>query len=824
MAVHAWNDLGTEQFVTQTQFITVTVDNTGPGLSVPGDWPAEIVGANNVITTAADIVITGTVGDGVGAGVAAVEVQTDTSQRWQQATVVSETWSYTWTVGMADYVSYTLRARAVDWAGNVTSATLPSNGIWQPTWVDNVTPYAPITWTSNLATDYWHNIGSPNFVVTYTGAHDGSGITQYDVLWSEQPDSEPNGSGLTGDTTSSHTASDGHRRWAHVQAQDYAGNWSTVLHYGPFLYDDELTWSSADVDGFISWSGNDVNGEEWIASSELLDADVRPYYDKGFDLQHLFATWEQDALLLAWYGMAPSAQGDLFFYLDSPAGGTTTTMNYSGTHTLPSNFLADFAFVVEGEGVGGMWVYTDSQWVTATTSVSTTFVASAEGVELRIARADLNDTGQVSLIGFAQEEHSGDVWSVFPTTNLLDNPWSEKYDLQVANDNASPNANQPRANAFALDLEGRPQFPVTGTEVVTYVASYRNDHVISATNGLITYTLHSLLVGPEFRGDCLPGIGDQCAIADGGSNPDGTSWVSVRLPDYVLGGMTGTVTMTANAILGATPPTQTLPLTVTADVGEATDQTRGDNLATAVVYLDREPPDVSLGWTGGIGLPPLLLRAVQQESGQRWVGAGQHTFSGSSFDDLAGVKQVEVKIDGGSWVEASGDSGWSYPWDVSGTHLSEHTLYARAADRVDNVSAAASITFTLDLISPTATITNVTSQLWIDGNTFVLRGTTQDNGSGVDEVEVKADALLWDTADGTTEWEYEWTVSTTGTYTISVRACDVAGNCGPASTQQTQVSFGTGEYVYLPLVLRNHGTVSASGRYPYLPAMLRPWR
>ncbi len=50
--------------------------------------------------------------------------------------------------------------------------------------------------------------------------------------------------------------------------------------------------------------------------------------------------------------------------------------------------------------------------------------------------------------------------------------------------------------------------------------------------------------------------------------------------------------------------------------------------------------------------------------------------------------------------------------------------------------------------------------IWIDGNTFVLRGTAQDNGSGVDEVEVKAGALLWDTADGTTEWEYEWTVST----------------------------------------------------------------
>ena len=149
---------------------------------------------------------------------------------------------------------------------------------------------------------------------------------------------------------------------------------------------------------------------------------------------------------------------------------------------------------------------------------------------------------------------------------------------------------------------------------------------------------------------------------------------------------------------------------------------------------------------------------------ERWVGAGRHTFTGSTWDDRARVDYVQVQIDSGSWAQASGRSAWSYTWDVSGAHLSEHTLYARAVDQAGNVGSASSITFTLDLISPTATITNVAGLPWLSGDTFLLRSTAGDSDSGVIRVEVNLDGLLWDTASGTTAWPCEWDLPEDGIY------------------------------------------------------------
>jgi hypothetical protein len=74
---------------------------------------------------------------------------------------------------------------------------------------------------------------------------------------------------------------------------------------------------------------------------------------------------------------------------------------------------------------------------------------------------------------------------------------------------------------------------------------------------------------------------------------------------------------------------------------------------------------------------------------------GYYVVRGTSADDL-GVAEVEVRIDEGAWVTATGTLVWSYDLDTSTLVPGVHTLRARAIDSNGEASQTAEVTFTVD--------------------------------------------------------------------------------------------------------------------------------
>ncbi|UCG68713.1 MAG: hypothetical protein JSV09_13050 [Thermoplasmata archaeon] len=137
---------------------------------------------------------------------------------------------------------------------------------------------------------------------------------------------------------------------------------------------------------------------------------------------------------------------------------------------------------------------------------------------------------------------------------------------------------------------------------------------------------------------------------------------------------------------------------------------------------------------------------------------------------------MQVKIDSGGWITASGTTSWSYSWDTTQVKNGEHAIYARAEDDARENSEKDSIVLfvenkgntrpQVDILFPTTgTISN----------TVVIRGTSSDSdGDGtITYVQVKIQGD-WEEAQGTTSWSFTWdtTVLDDGEYTIYARAFD----------------------------------------------------
>jgi hypothetical protein len=74
---------------------------------------------------------------------------------------------------------------------------------------------------------------------------------------------------------------------------------------------------------------------------------------------------------------------------------------------------------------------------------------------------------------------------------------------------------------------------------------------------------------------------------------------------------------------------------------------------------------------------------------------GYYVVRGTSADDL-GVFKVEIRIDEGSWVAATGTLVWSYDLDSSTLVPGVHTLRARAIDTNGEASRTVEVPFTVD--------------------------------------------------------------------------------------------------------------------------------
>lgn len=179
-----------------------------------------------------------------------------------------------------------------------------------------------------------------------------------------------------------------------------------------------------------------------------------------------------------------------------------------------------------------------------------------------------------------------------------------------------------------------------------------------------------------------------------------------------------------------------------------------------------------------------LISVSNLVSGQKIYGF--YTIAGTASDDDA-VLKVEVRIDSGSWVLATGTTSWSYKLDTSQYSNGAHTFYCRSYDIYSKVSSVVSIPFIIDPDLPVITFTSHSENDAIKSNT-VVSGTVTKSGGTVSAIEIKLQGTNY-TQDWTTTGltvtglntanaTFSYTVSTAtygeGPISISLRARDDA--------------------------------------------------
>ena len=118
--------------------------------------------------------------------------------------------------------------------------------------------------------------------------------------------------------------------------------------------------------------------------------------------------------------------------------------------------------------------------------------------------------------------------------------------------------------------------------------------------------------------------------------------------------------------------------------------------------------------------------------------SGALSVSGLASDNI-GVQKVEISLDSGDWILASGTNSWSYSLNTANLPNGLHSLSARATDTSDNVSSIDSVTARffnipgdyLQRLSAgnSVDVTNCDSTVWIKDQAYSLGSFGYDGGS-----------------------------------------------------------------------------------------------
>jgi hypothetical protein len=202
----------------------------------------------------------------------------------------------------------------------------------------------------------------------------------------------------------------------------------------------------------------------------------------------------------------------------------------------------------------------------------------------------------------------------------------------------------------------------------------------------------------------------------------------------------------------------TYPVTVT-----VTDDDGAQNTTQVSVVIANSPPSCEITFPNDQDLVSDLI-----------------TIEGTSDDFDGSVDEVEVKIDDGAWLSASGRNPWSFSWDTSTYHNGLHTIYARAYDSEDYSNPPASIVVnvsnTRNSIELTETLTP--SSIEAGGAVSVSGDVIYNTGEPVEGADINISILnediYWETSsDENGVYLYEITApSEAGPYWIKVIASD----------------------------------------------------
>ncbi len=743
------------------------------------------------------------------------------------------TWRFPWRLpigSLPDGATFSATATVTDTLGNVDSATetltvdvvLPGKvtlalaGNGQPVEPGSIIRESP----ADLA-------------LTWTPSSDGSGLGAYQAAWRIED------AYTTTVQTSLHdpagpleahlTAGEAQQITVGLGSRDTHGN-ERWQEFGSVIVDGPLT---PDYIALSSGAEGDITG----STCTLLGADRR--IDRldptgRWATQRLYGTWDHQALRLAWTGANWSGDGDLFIYLDTGGGGTTTTFTpypvaITGTLiTLPDSLQADALIWVQDASTASLLRWNGSAWAldTALSPDQYRFDLGSNGGQTDLYLPfDLLGTAAgapLGLLAFAAEEPAEDVglrvWARLPLANPVNSNLVNIY------------------LAFA---------PVSGTMPLLHAYRWEalSDGVCpNGTNGVLLAEQHNdaeidLTVESDPPGATISGVAG------------GLFWVRDILADLDAAG-----TQLRFGILSAAhtplPDGQEIAYTVhyrntgshTLEGAWLDLKARGAlDLAEDTIQLGDIPPggegsvtfrgtvDRSLSAYGLAAVGGRLYAATNGEEGWplEWMaaihrvdrgapeemdfdlpelvaGPGAGWLRGHAYDE-SGVSHVEIEVTGPSGATSTltcdlgvTSGGWSCPWDATAANDGvkpadgdTFTVRLRATDRFGYTSDwTAPRTIQVDAQPPTVTLAaeggaiSASGSRLVRGNGLRLLGESLDNHA-VGTVTLCLDHKTCRTADLSTpeassSWWSQWLIARGQldyvTKTLTIQATDRLGN------------------------------------------------
>ncbi|MCJ7548292.1 MAG: proprotein convertase P-domain-containing protein [Anaerolineae bacterium] len=668
-----------------------------------------------------------------------------------------------------DPVTVTLTTR-----DGVGGATVISPGM---TLRDDVAPALGIAWTGSASTD----------------------VAGYRAGWSES--AVPDGS-LTpyGPALREHVdvASEAERLYAHVIVVDVAGN-STSQTLGPIYVDEHLTPAYApapDTDLYTGWLGEPCNlvGVDRRAARTGSDGTA------GTPAQRFYVTWDASNLRLAWSGADWDAQGDLYLYLDTAAGGTSLAHNpYAGEPTADEITLpgitpaliaggeprsgdpaplmeADLMVQIEDSATAWLWRWSGTAWMTETQLSAANFRYDSslyDGLtELALPFSQVGlpvGGGALTVLAFATEETSMRLWATMPAENPVSSV--------LAGAPAEPDAVAfGLARAYRWDTLATGVCPGAGAPdtdaLVTVVATpagqigrYLEDGLVRLWDPMFGTPPADVSTGFGVDGQLLGiGLPVSTTISYHNRGSETASGVTLRIVAHYGLQLVGSNPDVVDLLLGDVAPGETAGATVQAEtVVDGEPWAAIDVLVYDAAHPDSGPP---VEW---VWIDHRLDDAAPQFYGisapSVWVPTMTTTLHGYAYDP-SGVPVVNAEVTPPTGPTrplvcpdvSPGDGVWACPWDLvaanGGIALGEGDTFAvriRASDAFGQTGDWTPVyRFQVDAEPPEVKLSGTAAgeqALVVNRTPYALRGTVVDN-HGLGDVFVCEDgvcetAQLW---------------------------------------------------------------------------------
>lgn len=188
---------------------------------------------------------------------------------------------------------------------------------------------------------------------------------------------------------------------------------------------------------------------------------------------------------------------------------------------------------------------------------------------------------------------------------------------------------------------------------------------------------------------------------------------------------------------------------------------------------------------GGIPAPSPSVAITSPAPGA--TVSGTLTVSGTAAETGGSISQVQVSVDGGTPVTATGTSSWSASIDTTQLSNGQHTITATATDASGlTATTEEPIEVSNSAATPSVSITQPAAGSTVSG-TVPVSGTASETGGTISQVQVSADGGSPVTATGTSSWSasIDTTQLSNGAHTITATATDAAGVTATASESVT---------------------------------------